>query len=385
MGRGLVVIDPQDAKTNRMAPPVLMEGLLVDNQPVDGLNLSSPLKISPGRHRFEFQYTALSFITPEKVRFRHRLEGLETDWNDAGANRTADYPYIPPGNYTFHVIACNNDGVWNETGAEIAFTVLPYFWQTTWFYVLGGVVMVVAASGVVWFDTRRRMRRKVELLERQQAVERERTRIAKDIHDDLGASLTRINLLSQTARRDMTDPPQTAKNLDQICTTARQLTRAMDEIVWAVDPQHDTLDSLASYLGKLIHEVLGDSGIRCRLDFPMNLPAWPVTAEVRHNLFLAFKEALHNVLKHSAATEVKVAFTLEPAAITVSIADNGHGFDPAVLGDLAANGSQSRPRLNGLLNMRKRLQEIGGRCEIQTQPGQGTQVKFFFPMKEMAR
>ncbi len=175
----------------------------------------------------------------------------------------------------------------------------------------------------------------------------------------------------------MDDPAQREKNLDQICTTARQLTRAMDEIVWAVDPQHDTLDSLASYLGKLIHELIGGSGIRCRLDFPMQLPAWPVTAEVRHNLFLAFKETLHNVLKHSAATEVNISFKLELTAFAISITDNGRGFDPA------EKESRPRPHRNGLVNMRQRLQEIGGRCEIRSQPGHGTQITFFLPAKTL--
>ena len=383
--RGVVTVHPRDVKYNPLPPSVIIEKMIVDGKLMpDGLTSHSHLRIPPGQHRLEFDYTGLSFAAPEKVCFKHRLENLETGWIDAGTERRVDYNYIPPGNYVFHVIACNNDGVWNETGAEIAFTMLPYFWQTTWFHVLGGVSTVLVVSAGVWFDTRRRMRRKVELLQRQQAVERERTRIAKDIHDDLGASLTRINLLSQTARRDMADPPQTVNNLDQICVTARQLTRAMDEIVWAVDPQHDSLDSLASYLGKLIHEVLGGSGVRCRLDFPGNLPAWPVTAEVRHNLFLACKEALHNALKHAHPTEVRISLALEPAAITVTVNDNGCGFNPVILTD-AANGSHPRPRLNGLLNMRKRLEQIGGSCEIQTQPGQGTQVKFFFPVGEMVK
>ena len=383
-GRGLVAIDPQSAKTNQLTPPVLIEGLLVDNQLVAGLAPTSPLKILPGRHRFEFQYTGLSFAAPEKVRFKHRLDALDADWIDAGTKRTAEYPYIPPGDYTFRVIACNNDGVWNETGASRAFTVLPHFWQTAWFRVLSLSGTVLLTSGGVWYGTRRRMRRKLELLERQRAIERERTRIAKDIHDDLGASLTRINLLSQSARRSMDDEPQTVKNLDQICTTARQLTRAMDEIVWAVDPQHDTLDSLASYLGKLIHELMGDSGIRCRLDFPVQLPAWPVTAEVRHNLFLAFKEALHNVIKHSQATEVQISFALEPAAVVVNLTDNGCGFDPGGLTKTVLTGGLPRPRLNGLVNMRKRLEEIGGRCEIQSERGRGTHITFILPAKKTA-
>jgi signal transduction histidine kinase len=150
----------------------------------------------------------------------------------------------------------------------------------------------------------------------------------------------------------------------------------MDEIVWAVDPQHDTLDSLASYLGKLIHDVLLDSGIRHRLDFPLHLPAWPVTADVRHNLFLACKEALNNVLKHSGATEVQVSFTVEPEAFAVTISDNGRGFDPA------AKTGQSRFHSNGLLNMRQRLQEINGRCELRSQPGQGTTLAFCVSAKE---
>jgi len=192
-------------------------------------------------------------------------------------------------------------------------------------------------------------------------------------------------LLSQATQRSMDNKPQTTKNLDQICTTARQLTRAMDEIVWAVDPQHDTLDSLATYLGKLINETLGDSGIRCRLDFPVHLPAQSVTAEARHNLFLSVKEALHNVLKHSGATEVQLAFAVEEAAFTMKVSDNGRGFDAAAPNDASLINGQLRPRRNGLANMRQRLREIGGRCEIHSEPGRGTQIIFSLPLTAAAK
>ena len=374
--RGLVTVHPREVKHNLLPPPVIIEKVFVDGELfAETPALAVRLKIPPGWHRLEFQYTGLSFAAPEKVRFRHRLNRLDADWIEAGNQRTVNYNYIPPGDYTFEVTACNNDGVWSDPGATLSFTLLPHFWQTAWFHGLGLAGLLVLAGGGAWYGTRRRMSRKLERVERQRALERERTRIAKDIHDDLGASLTRINLLSQSARAGMEDGPRTLTNLDQICTTARQLTRAMDEIVWAVDPQHDTLDSLASYLDILIHEMFSDSGIRCRLDFPVNLPVWPVTSEVRHNLFLAFKEALHNVLKHSRATEVQISFRLEPAAFAVNITDNGRGFEPAPTEGL------TRPRRHGLGNMRQRLEEIGGGCEIQSEPGRGTRVTFLLPVK----
>jgi len=149
----------------------------------------------------------------------------------------------------------------------------------------------------------------------------------------------------------------------------------MDEIVWAVNPQHDTLDSLASYLGNFAQEYLGSLDIRCRLDVPLQLPAWPLTAEVRHNLFLAFKEAVHNVIKHADATEVFVSLMTGPDAFTLVVRDNGKGF----MLDAPESAEGSARRGNGLVNMRQRLAKIGGHCEIQSAPGKGTEVKFVVP------
>jgi signal transduction histidine kinase len=253
--------------------------------------------------------------------------------------------------------------------------VLPYFWQTPWFRLLVGGLLVAGSGGLGWFDTRRRMRRKLERLERQRALERERGRIAQDIHDDLGASLTRISMLSQTARGEPENAQQVGTCLDQIYGTARELTRALSEIVWAINPQHDRLDSLATYLEKFAQDYLRAGGMRCRLDLPEQLPPWPLTAEVRHNLFLAFKEAVNNVLRHSAATEVHVSLRLEPAGFVWQLEDNGQGFD------LDATAHASSGSGNGLPNMRRRLQEIGGQCQIQSAPGQGTKVRFVVPVK----
>jgi len=151
----------------------------------------------------------------------------------------------------------------------------------------------------------------------------------------------------------------------------------MDEIVWAVSPHHDTLDSLVNYLGKFAQDFLNVAGIRCRLVVPIQLPAWPLTAEVRHSLFLAFKEALHNVVKHAAATEVRVSLTLAKSGFSASIEDNGRGFDPASVGTAATTNDPLRiAGGNGLANMRKRIAGIGGECQVDSAPGKGTTVRF---------
>ncbi|HYG35931.1 MAG TPA: triple tyrosine motif-containing protein, partial [Clostridia bacterium] len=381
--------------TNPVPPPVRIEEFVVDGEPLDDAawrlnpalqsledrsrSVRPQLRIPPGQQRFQFRYTGLSFMAPDKVRFKYRLEGLEQDWTDAGSGRVAEYSYLPPGDYNFRVIACNNDGVWSEMGDVLAFSVTPWFWQTWWFQAASAVSGAAAVGlGVLW-GTRRRVHRKLELLERQRALERERARIARDIHDDLGASLTRITLLSQSVRSEVESQPETAAEVDQIYSTARELTRAMDEIVWAVNPKHDTLDSLVTYLGRFTQQYLSAAGLRCRLDVPVSLPPWALTSEVRHNVFLAVKEALHNVVKHARATEVRLSLQLEPNGFTLVIADNGVGFhfcDPSLrsTATLPAQGLRLASG-QGLLNMRKRLEEIGGCCEWSTAPGEGTRVK----------
>jgi signal transduction histidine kinase/ligand-binding sensor domain-containing protein len=381
--KGLLAVNPLDVETNPLPPPVQIEAMLVDDQPVDMQPNGAPIKVPPGRHRFEFQYTGLSFVDPEKVHFKYRLNGFETEWVNADTKRAVNYNYIPPGNYSFQVIACNNDGVWNETGASLPFSVQPFFWQTLWFRVLAWTMVVAASGGLVWFDTRRRMRRKLERLEWQRAIEHERARIAHDIHDDLGAHLTRISMLSESARGELNHPERAAAGLAQIYDTARELTRSMDEIVWAVNPRHDTLEGLASYLEKFAQDLLAAAGIRCRLDMPMEFPAWRLTADVRHNLFLAFKEALHNVVKHSAASEASIRLTTRTTSFELIIEDNGRGFIPGRTGKNPPDDSVRFSSGNGLENMARRLAEVGGLCHIQSSPGQGTKVTFTVPLKLM--
>ena len=361
--RGLVVVDPNVVRENDPAPSVAIEEVIADNKllllgsKADSAYTSPSgelwqFRVEPGRGELEFNYTALGFRAAEKNRFKYKLEGVDNDWVDAGTRRTAHYNNIYPGEYVFRVIACNSDGVWNETGARVGLKVLPHFWQTAWFFglcVLSGTGFV---AGSVRYVTWKKVQRKLRRLEEQHVIERERTRIAQDMHDDLGARLTQILLLSNEAQKNKADPQQVELQVGKISHAAEEIIDTVHAIVWAVNPRNDSLDKLATYLYQQTQTFLESASIRCRFDVPDELPATPVSSEIRHNLFLVVKEALNNVVKHSRASEVWFRLKAEGPRLFVTIEDNGWGFDPEKASSLG----------NGLHNMRKRMQSIGGNC-----------------------
>ena len=218
------------------------------------------------------------------------------------------------------------------------------------------------------------MRLRLAQAERERAVERERSRIARDIHDDLGANLTEIVLLSQFAQEPGASKSQVLADMQKITAKARSLTRIMDEVVWAVNPVNDTLEKFVTYTCSFAEEYLQTAKIACRLEVPELLPEIILTAESRHNLFLTVKESLNNIVKHAGATEVKIRIALEAGLLTLTIQDNGRGF---LNGSPVANGNGQTAHLqqDGLSNMRKRIESISGKIELASLPGSGTHVQ----------
>ncbi len=367
--KGAVAVDPRKISSRSLPPPVVIEELRVDDEavPLDGKKIFVP----PGHQQFEFRFTALSFAAPDRARFRYKMDGLDKDWENADTRRTAHYTHLPPNDYRFRIIACNSDGVWNTNGATLEFKVLPHFYETGWFMVFASVLVLGCVAAIVRTVATRKYRRELARLAQQHAIERDRARIAKDIHDDIGAGLTQITLLSELASRE---PKQTTTQLDRISDAARNLTRRMDEIVWAVDPQHDTLTGLVDYISAFAEDFLRTAGIRCRMDLPNTLPQMPVEAEFRYNLFLALKEALNNVIKHSHATEVWLRLRSDSNSFTLTVEDNGCGFS-STNGETRTATSDRLSSGSGLPNLKERLATIGGRCVIQSSPGHGTAVE----------
>jgi ligand-binding sensor domain-containing protein/signal transduction histidine kinase len=387
--KGFAVVDPERVATNPVAPLVVIESLAVDGAiqkpeiTQNGL-AALPLEIEPGKQHLEFHYTATSLTAPEKVQFKYRMEGLDHDWAYAGPRRTASYNRLPPGNYQFHVIACNNDGVWNENGDIMAVTILPFLWQTGWFVAASVLVLIAAIFVTVRVLVTRRLQLKLERLEREQTVERERARIARDIHDDLGASLTEISILSEFAQNPATPSPEAQADMRKIAVKAKALTQILDEIVWAVNPRRDTLDNFVSYTCTYAEDYLRPAQIQCRLSLPPIIPDIALRTDVRHGLFLVVKEALNNVVKYAAATEVKIGMEVRSGRFVICLKDNGRGFRAhSEFTGPVEESSVDRAGGEGLANMRQRVESMRGRFDIFSAPGQGTQVRIAVPIKEL--
>lgn len=388
--KGIVVIDSHHILSSP-APAVALEQVLVDGVPElpiptlnsgdvntgqekEGVPIDS-LRVAPGRHTLEFRYTGLGFDAPERVRFRYRLKGLDPEWVEAGTRRVAFYSFMPPGIYRFQVTACNGDGIWNQDGTNLALRVLPHFWQTWWFIgilALGTVIMGTGGARVV-------VRQRLKRLEQERMLDQERTRIAQDLHDIMGAKLCRISFLSEHTRNSQTVPIELQEQIRSISDDSREVLQSLDEIVWAVNPQKDTLDHLVSYIGQYAQEYFRRTGIECKLEIPARLPVQSLSSQSRHHLFLAVHEALTNVLKHSGATRARIVMACSHTDFEIIVSDNGTGFD--LTASESKLPSATAGFCNGLGNMRRRLAELGGRCLVESQPGQGTTIRFLLSLR----
>lgn len=356
---GLASIDPEHFETNRVPPLLRIEGVRMQGE--EKTPSRDGVTTGPGRQRLEFRFTALSLAVPEKVRFKTRLVGLDAGWQDIGTQRTAAYEAVPPGEYVFQVRAANDDGVWSAAPATLAIRVRPHFWETLWFQGAAALGVVGLAFGIGMMIARARSRMKVLRLQAQTARLLERERIAQDLHDDLGASLTEISLLAGLAAEE-TDAAKQQRAIPGIASKAQYLVSTLDEIVWAVNPRHDTLASFAEYVSASAGELMEAAGVALRLEVSENLPELPLDAAQRHALFLAAREALNNAVKHSGATEVRLGIACVGGELHITIADNGKGI-----------ASEASSLSEGLRNMRARLANIGGQCHI-TSGDEGTVV-----------
>lgn len=378
----LAVIDPLVLKEGRQRLPVFITRVTMDGKTVASSDLlesnvidskaqSAPLRLPAGHRHLEFSFTAVNFSAPENVHFRYRLEGFDNDWIEAETLRSADYSRLPAGNYAFEVEARNGDGPWNECARPFLMVVPPFIWETWWFRSLALIILLSFVIVIARYISFRRLQQKLKILQQQRALDQERARIARDLHDDLGGSLTEVSLLVKMLDHYQHQPQKVSGAVRQIASTVRHVNESLDQIVWAINPRNDTLPNLIGFMGQSSMEFLRNAGIKCEMDLPDHAPEWILTPEERHNLFLAVKEAINNIVRHSHADEARIQMSLEKRVLKILIQDNGCGM----------NGSSERYCSDGLRNMRQRMADIAGQCLIDARAGGGTSVSLTFPIR----
>jgi signal transduction histidine kinase len=296
-------------------------------------------------------------------------ERLVLEWNELfsmglGITRLASYSKLPPGDFVFRVEEVSILGLPTGIADSVRVHVPLPLWEMPLFWPAILSTLLAASVGGARYVSWYRMRKEVLRLKQQRALEQERIRIAQDIHDDLGARVTQISLLSAMAQGNPGLPEKARADFDHISRMTRELVSALYETVWAVDPENDNLDALGNYLCQMVNQLCSQASLRCRFDV-VDLPKEiQVSSQTRHSISMAVKEAVHNVIKHARASEVKLCVGFVEGALNISVSDNGCGFN-----------SFEHSAGSGLQNMKRRLEAIGGSCEIKSQAGQGTSVQ----------
>lgn len=354
--KGVATVDPAHLPINRVPPLMAIERFSVDDKTQSG---PSSLKIPPGSRRFAFDYAALSFSAPNKVRFRYKLDGFDHSWIDAGAQRSAYYTNLSPGRYTFLVTGCNNDGVWSEAPASLAFQLQPYFYQTIWFYFF----LVVAATLLGYWIYMWRVR---QVESRFKAVLAERNRIAREIHDTLAQGFVAVSVQLQLVGRMLSQSSDAARqHLDE----AQELVRAgLDDArraIWELRSQNAENQDLASQLLQTAERVTASSGIKTQVQ--VHGIYRPLPAPVESELLRIAQEAVTNVVRHANATHIEILLNFTPRTVKMTIVDDGHGF--------VANAPSLADGHFGITGMKERAQQIAGSLTVTSRVGEGTQVQ----------
>jgi signal transduction histidine kinase/ligand-binding sensor domain-containing protein len=375
---GVVVVNPEGVPYNPMPPPALIESALVDHSTA---NFANGLQINAGQSQIEINYTALSFIKPEQIRFKYKLIGLDKNWVDAGTRRIAYYSYLPPGEYVFKVIAANSDGVWNEEGASLIIKVKPPFWLRGWFVILLllsflGIAFVVYKNRVRKFQRVKRAREifTKRLLESQ---ENERKRIAAELHDSLGQNLLIIKNRALMGLVASNDKDAIIEQLEQISDISSQSIEEVKEIAHNLRPYQ--IDRLG--LKKALESMVKNVGESTGISFSVNIVALDdkFSKDAEINFYRIVQEGINNIVKHSGATTVLLDISQNHHTLRLILEDNGKGFSI-----LSPNLSDHQGRGLGLTGLAERVRILGGKHVIQTAPGQGTKIIVTIENQEQA-
>ena len=356
---------PSDLTNNEHIPPVVITDFKILNQPVGigakgspltkAISLTKEIELSYSQNVFSFEFSALDYSAPNKNRYAYIMQGFDKDWVYSGNRRFVTYTNLDPGKYTFKVIGSNNDGVWNKTGTQLAIIISPPFWRTWWF--ISSAVIII--GGMIYLIIYYRVKNLI-------GIERLRAKLAADLHDNIGSSLTEISILSEVISHKINSADDhTKKSLKMISDNSRNLIDNMSDIVWLVNPKRDSLYDLILRLRDTYSELSSYTNISFRSENIKELEKISLSMEHRQHLFLIFKEAINNSISHSKCSQIILEASERGRRLEMTLRDDGIGFETSHL----SSG-------NGLANMRNRAKTIGGVLSVLSGNGKGTVVQF---------
>jgi len=367
---GLVSFFPDQFPKSILLPGAQLTGIYVNDVLHTAAPNSNELKkidLSPRENTFSLEFSAIAFQHLRDYNFEYKLDGYDEDWIRSGNAGYTRYSKIPPGNYVFHLRVRDPQGKISPDSKTLDIYIAPAFWQTLSFKIAAAMLLLGLGWLVFKSYFNQKIRKQKREFEKLQAIEKERTRIATDMHDDLGAGLSRIKFMSQALSTKSSNDEQLKISLEKITGYSDEMAEKMGEIVWALNEKNDTLADLVAYTRSYAMEYLATHNIQCEANTPSHLPGTFVPGEIRRNIFLAVKECLHNIVKHANASRVYLSVELN-GAIEIVIHDNGKGID----------WDNRRPYSNGLQNIQKRMSEIKGNAEFFNK--QGTKVLLTVPL-----
>jgi signal transduction histidine kinase/ligand-binding sensor domain-containing protein len=358
----VLMFNPNVFSTTKAPPDVTITDFKLYNQfvPVDSLMQYPEVKLQHDQNSISIYFASLSYTQRDKLTYYYKMEGIDKDWIRADRSYYANYSLLPPGTYTFKVYCQNIEGKRSAKTTELIIRIKPPFWRTWWF--ISTLLFVVALLIYAVHDLR---------VNRLLAVEKLRNRVARDLHDDMGSTLSTINILSSMAKSKMSaDPVKTAEYLSKISDNSQRMMEAMDDIVWSIKPSNDSMQKISARMREFATNVLEAKNMD--LDFFMDDDVYDIklNMEKRRDFFLIFKEAVNNAAKYSKASRVWIQVSLEHKLLTLKVKDNGIGFDV-----IAADGG------NGLGNMHKRADAMNGRISIESNEGKGSVITLSIPIQ----
>jgi len=365
---------PSNVKPNPNPPDVVLTGFRLFDKPYKEQENCAALNdviLSYPENTVSFDFAALEYTNSKKNEYEYMLVGADQNRVSSGNKHYARYSGLKPGKYLFKVKASNNDGIWSEEKTLLTITVKAPWWLTWWFFILLSILLIGIGYVIVQLIINQRLKEQRIIIEKQKAVEEERTRISKDMHDDIGSGLSKIAIMSELLKTKAMKEEKTdmKKNIDKISSTAGELVDSMSHIVWAMNPQNDNLENLAAYIREYVLDFFDDFNVHCILDFPETIQPVHLTQQARRNIFLVIKESINNIVKYADADEIKISLSVPENIIYLSISDNGKGFD-----------MNSTHRFgNGLINMKKRMEDIGGKYEIYSEKEKGCRTEIIIP------